>query len=411
MSIVPGRSEPLAVRSRRVEPGDDDLVAHLPDSSPLAWVRRGEGLVGWGEVARIRVGPGADRFARAERELQALLADAEVADDVGMPGSGPVAFGSFTFDPRSSGSVFVVPRVVLARRGGRAWVTTIGSTDGLTGTQPVHSPTDIQWSDGVLSAPAWMGMVERAVAAIRNQPLRKVVLTRDIQATAAERMDPRALMHRLTRYFPECYTFCCAGLVGATPELLVRRDGNRVASQVLAGTAPRGNDPTEDERLGRGLLASAKDVEEHEVAVASVRATLASRCADLTVDADPSLLVLANVQHLATSVTGTLDQSSSALEIAAALHPTAAVCGTPTETALALIRELEGVQRGRYAGPVGWLDGSGNGEWGVALRCAELDGARARLFAGNGIVAGSRPEEELAETQAKFRAMQRALEG
>lgn len=409
MSIAPGQPEQLAVRTVPVD-DPDDLIAHLPDTSPLAWVRRGEGLVGWGEVARIRVGPGADRFLRAEQELRAFLAGAAVVDDVGVPGSGPVAFGSFTFDPRAGSSVLVIPRVVLGRRHGRAWLTTIGERDTITEMRPVSAPTDVQWSDGALPPPAWMQAVEEAVRSVRAGRLDKVVLSRDVHARAAQPLDSRALLARLARRFPDCYAFSCAGLVGATPELLIRRDGERIESLVLAGSAPRGNDEAEDEKLGAELLASAKDVEEHEFAVASVRAVLAPRCTELTVDPDPSLLVLANVQHLATSVVGRLDHDASALDVAAALHPTAAVCGTPTDAAMTLIRELEGMDRGRYSGPVGWLDARGNGEWGIALRCAEVDGTRARLFAGNGIVAGSDPERELAETQAKLRAMQEALE-
>lgn len=411
MSIAPGQPEQLAVHTVPVD-DPDDLIAHLPDPSPLAWVRRGEGLVGWGEVARIRVGPGTDRFLRAEHELRSLLAGAAVVDDVGVPGSGPVAFGSFTFDPLARGSVLVVPRVVLGRRHGRAWLTTIGDGDGdaITEMRAVSAPTDVQWSDGALPPPAWMLAVGEAVRSVRAGRLDKVVLSRDVHARAAQPLDSRALLARLARRFPDCYAFSCAGLVGATPELLIRRDGDRIESLVLAGSTPRGNDEAEDEKLGAALLSSAKDVEEHEFAVASVRAALAPRCAELTVDPDPSLLVLANVQHLATSVVGRLDHDASALDVAAALHPTAAVCGTPTDAALNLIRELECMDRGRYAGPVGWLDARGNGEWGIALRCAEMDGARARLFAGNGIVGGSDPETELAETQAKLRAMQEALE-
>ncbi len=159
------------------------------------------------------------------------------------------------------------------------------------------------------------------------------------------------------------------------------------------------------------MLASAKDVEEHEYAVESVREALAPLCASLEVEPRPSLLRLANVQHLATKVTGRLASDRSALSVAAALHPTAAVCGTPTDAAMDLIRELERTDRGRYAGPVGWLDAAGNGDWGIALRCAQLDGASARLFAGCGIVAGSDPAAELAEAQPKFRPMQYALEG
>ncbi len=187
---------------------------------------------------------------------------------------------------------------------------------------------------------------------------------------------------------------------------------------MLAGTAPRGGSPAEDDGLGSGLLASAKNVEEHGYAVADVRAALAPLCADLTVAARPALLRLANVQHLATTVTGRLASRAgphpgdqpSALALAAALHPTAAVGGTPSAAAIEVIRELEEMDRGRYAGPVGWVDAAGNGEWGIALRCAQLDGARARLFAGCGIVADSDPAAELAETQAKFRPVQQAIE-
>jgi menaquinone-specific isochorismate synthase len=199
--------------------------------------------------------------------------------------------------------------------------------------------------------------------------------------------------------------------------------GADVRSLVLAGTTPRGGSAAEDAALGAALLASAKDVEEHRYAVADVRAALAPLCDRLDVDEQPWLLRLANLQHLATGVTGrlagspqaapgaALSEHASALALAAALHPTAAVCGTPAGAAMELIRELEGMDRGRYAGPVGWVDARGSGEWAIALRCGEIAGKRARLFAGGGIVAGSQPESELAETETKFRPMRRALEG
>jgi menaquinone-specific isochorismate synthase len=243
-----------------------------------------------------------------------------------------------------------------------------------------------------------------------------VVLARDLHATASVSVDERLLLSRLAARYPDCYTFACAGLIGATPELLIRRQGQQITSLVLAGTMPRSRDAAEDTVLGAALLASAKDAEEHEYAAASVRDALTPLCDRLTVEEHPSLLRLANVQHLATAVTGHLATASppgtvhSVLALVDALHPTAAVCGTPTEAAMELIRELEGMDRGRYAGPVGWVDTEGNGEWGIALRCAELDGPRARLFAGCGIVAGSDPAAELAEAQTKFRPMQFALE-
>ncbi|MBO0832189.1 MAG: chorismate-binding protein, partial [Actinobacteria bacterium] len=178
-----------------------------------------------------------------------------------------------------------------------------------------------------------------------------------------------------------------------------------------AGTMARGGTEADDAALAAALLSSAKNAEEHRYSVESVRQLLRPLCTELTVDEEPFLLQMADYQHLATLVTGVLDRDASALALAASLHPTAAICGTPTDTALEVIRELEGMDRGRYSGPVGWVDARGNGEWGIALRCGEIDGRTARLFAGNGIVAGSQPEEELAETETKFRPMRRALEG
>ena len=245
-----------------------------------------------------------------------------------------------------------------------------------------------------------------AVAAIKAGGLRKVVLARDVFATAAEPIDARVLLHRLAARYPGCFTFACDGMIGATPELLVRRDGREVSALVLGGTLPRGANPAEDEALGAELLASAKNNEEHAYAVASIRDALAPLCEALEVEARPALLKFPNLQHLGTRVRGTLaggGTPKSALALAAAMHPTAAVCGTPTEAALELIRELENMDRERYAGPVGWVDADGNGEWGIALRCAQLSGRSARLFAGCGIVAGSDPAAELAEALVKFR--------
>jgi menaquinone-specific isochorismate synthase len=203
-------------------------------------------------------------------------------------------------------------------------------------------------------------------------------------------------------------------MLGATPELLVRRAGHQVSALVLGGTLPRGADPAEDKALGEELLASAKNNEEHAYAVESIRDALGLLCDTLDVDARPSLLKFPNLQHLGTQVRGTLADGQtlrSALALAAAVHPPAAVCGTPPWVALELIRELEHMDRERYAGPVGWVDADGNGEWGIALRCGQLSGRTARLFAGCGIVAGSEPAAELAETLVKLQPMRGALEG
>jgi menaquinone-specific isochorismate synthase len=412
-------------------PDPGDLIGRLPSPEALAWVRRGDGLVGWGKAASIILPAGQDRFAAGEKWLRELFDSALVTDEVDVPGSGPVAFGSFTFDPTSEGSVLVIPRTVLGRADGRSWLTTIEalpeSADIFAGhaseppeatipePMPLEPPSGLRWSDGGLTPPAWEKAVAMAVEAIQADQLRKVVLALELNVTAARDIDSRVLLARLADRYPDCYAFSCAGMVGATPELYIRRAGRKIYSLVLAGTVPRNGSPEQDAALGDALLASAKNQDEHQYVVADVRAALRPLCADLTIDEHPFLLQLANVQHLATEVHGELAAGEaarhSALSLAAAVHPTAAVCGTPTETAMELIRELEGMDRARYSGPVGWVDAKGNGEWGIALRCGEISGRHARLVAGCGIVAGSVPAAELAEAQAKFWPMRHAFEG
>jgi menaquinone-specific isochorismate synthase len=439
--------ERLVVRTVPL-PDPGDLFAVLPGSplitsaAPLAaWARHGAGLVGWGEAAHVTLPAGADRFAAAEKWLREVFDGAQVRDEVDAPGTGPIAFGSFTFDDCSDGSVLTVPRTVLGRDGhGRAWLTTIrrpGEPDSSldntaladtaladsalghsAGQALVRVPSAghgrVQWRDGARPASEWAAAVAAAVARIARGDLRKVVLARDIYATAEHPIDVRTILGRLAGRYPDCYTFACGGLLGATPELLIRREGDEVRSLVLAGTMPRGATPEEDTRLAAALLSSAKEVEEHDYAAESVRRVLAPLCETLESSSPgPELLTLPNVYHLGTRVVGRLAAGRSALALAAALHPTAAVGGDPTDVAVELIRELEGMDRARYAGPVGWMDASGNGEWGIALRCAQLDpadGRRARLVAGCGIVAGSDPAAEVAETLAKFRPMRAALD-
>jgi menaquinone-specific isochorismate synthase len=410
-------SERLLVRSTYVPDPGEGFCREIPVPEALAWVRQGAGLVGWGEAARVTLPAGADRFADGEKWLRELIDGALVDDEVRRRGSGLVAFGSFTFDDASDGSVLIVPRAILGRDGtGNAWLTTI-TPDGETPWRPApfdppEPPDIVSWHDGALSAPEWEQAVGEAVRRIKHSSsLRKVVLARDLYATANRPIDARALLERLAGRYPGCYTFACDGLVGATPELLISRDGWRVSSLVLAGTTPRGATPAEDSGLAAALLGSAKENEEHQYAAASLEHALAPLCQAMYVAPHPALIRLPNLQHLGTRVRGTLTSvDRSALGLAAAVHPTAAVGGTPTDAAVELIRELESMDRERYAGPVGWVDADGNGEWGIALRCAQLDGARARLVAGCGIVAGSDPAAELAETITKFRPMRTALE-
>ena len=411
----------LLVRTVTV-PDPGNLIERIPQPDVVAWVHHGAGLAGWGEAVRVTLPAGEDRFTAGEKWLRSGFDAADVDDRVRVRGSGPVAFGTFTFDASSDGSVLIVPRVILGRDGqGLAWLTTVtepgeAPVAAWPATEPeLTGPGDLVWSEGSLPGPRWEQAVAEAVAAIKAGSLRKVVLARDLFATAAEAIDARVLLRRLARRYPDCFTFACDGMVGATPELLVSRDGRQVSALVLGGTLPRGADPAEDQALGEELLASAKNHEEHAYAVDSVREALEPLCETLDVDARPALLKFPNLQHLGTHIRGTLAGGNrlspqSALALAAAVHPPAAVCGTPAGTALEFIRELEHMNRERYAGPVGWVDAAGNGEWGIAIRSGQIAGNTARLFAGCGIVAGSEPAAELAETLVKLQPMRGALE-
>jgi menaquinone-specific isochorismate synthase len=408
--------ERLVVRTVPIPDPGETFLDQVPEPAVVAWVRQSAGLAGWGEAARVTLPAGADRFTAAEKWIREVTDGADIEDGVRRRGSGLVAFGTFTFDDASDGSVLIVPRAILGRDGtGNAWLTTItpeGERPWAAGPfGPPVPPGDLRWHDGSLSAPEWEQAVGEAVHRITHSAeLGKVVLARDLHASADIPIDPRVLLRWLAARYPGCFTFACDGLVGATPELLIRKDGWEVSSLVLAGTTPRGATQAEDSALARTLLGSAKENEEHEYAAASLRDTLSPLCAAMYVTPRPELIRLPNVQHLGTRVRGTLAAARSALTLVATVHPTAAVGGTPTDAAVEVIRELESMDRERYAGPVGWVDADGNGEWGIALRCAQLDGNRARLFAGCGIVAGSDPAAELAETESKFRPMRNALE-
>jgi menaquinone-specific isochorismate synthase len=249
---------------------------------------------------------------------------------------------------------------------------------------------------------------------MRAGALDKVALAHDLLAVAAAPLDPRLLLGGLARRYPTCWSFAVDGLVGATPELLVRRSGATVSSRVLAGTAwSEAAAPADEAALAGRLLTSEKDRWEHALAVESLAAALRPLCAELDVPETPGVLALHNVSHLVSDVHGKLDRDdpASLLQLAAAVHPTAAVGGTPRDAAVSLIAELEGMDRGRYAGPVGWMNADGDGELGIALRCAQLDGSVARLFAGCGVVAGSDPDTEVREAAAKFRPVREALAG
>ena len=268
------------------------------------------------------------------------------------------------------------------------------------------------FADGQVSPAAYAHAVAEAVQRIGAGEVDKVVLARDLVATASGPIDPRWLLRRLAERYENTWVFSVAGLVGATPELLVRRDQGLITSRVLAGTIRRTGDDAKDLALAASLARSSKDLEEHEYAVRSVAEALAPHCSSMNVPEAPFVLHLPNVMHLATDVAAVSADDASSLTLAASLHPSAAVGGTPTARAVELIGELEQMDRGRYAGPVGWMDARGDGAWGIALRSGALDAedpSQITLYAGCGIVAGSDPESEVAESDAKLIPMRDAL--
>ena len=277
-----------------------------------------------------------------------------------------------------------------------------------------EAPTDVAFADGAVSPSDYAHAVGEAVQRIAAGEVDKVVLARDLLATSSTPIDPRWLLRRLAERYANTWVFAVDGFVGATPELLVRRDQGLITSRVLAGTIRRTGDDGADLALAASLARSSKDLEEHEYAVRSVADALEPHSSSMNVPEAPFVLHLPNVMHLATDVAAVSADAASSLTLAASLHPSAAVGGTPTASALALIRELEHMDRGRYAGPVGWMDTHGDGAWGIALRSGAIsraDPRQIRLYAGCGIVAGSDPESEVAESTAKLIPMRDALAG
>ncbi|WP_146825822.1 isochorismate synthase [Aeromicrobium flavum] len=407
-----GRPEPLVARSREIaDPGE--LLTLLPPSpDALAWVHGGDGVIGWGRAASFNP-EGGGRFDAADAWWADVVESSVVRDEVELPGSGLISFGSFTFADRP-GSALTVPEVVVGRRDGRSWVTTIGRSlapaPELAGSRPA-APLGTRFADDPDRREAWSATVERAVRRIQAGDLDKVVLARSVEAAFDEPLDVRSPLARLADAYPSCWTFHVDGFFGSTPEMLVRLQGGLVTSRVLAGTIRRTGDDARDLSLAASLARSSKDLEEHEYAVRSVADALAPHCTGMNVPESPFVLHLPNVMHLATDVTGVLRDDAGVLALVASLHPSAAVGGTPTAEAVRLIAEIEGLDRGRYAGPVGWIGASGDGEWGIGLRSAQVapDGRSARLFAGCGIVADSSPADELAEADAKLIPVRDAL--
>jgi menaquinone-specific isochorismate synthase len=406
-------TDPVGLRFDVVTERVDPIVSLLPllDSArPLLFMRRGEGIAGLGEAARLEF-RGPDRIRQAADAWRAIAAAARVRDDVGLSGSGLVAFGAFAFaDDSTCTSVLIVPRVVIGRRDGVSWVTRIdGATDAVAATA-LGPEYRVVLHPGALTPDGYRDAVGAAVSRILAGGVEKVVLARDLTGHLPEGGDVRRVLVDLALGYPDTWTFAVDGLLGSSPETLVRVNHGTVTARVLAGSAGRGADAEADARAALTLATSTKDLDEHRFAVESVLGALRSHVRGVAASELPFTLKLPNLWHLASDVEGPLSDGSTALDLAAALHPTAAVAGTPRDAALALISELEPFDRCRYGGPVGWVDAHGDGKWAIALRTAEVSGDGAiTAFAGAGIVADSDPEHELAETRLKFRPVVEAF--
>jgi menaquinone-specific isochorismate synthase len=386
------------------------LIPLVDPRHPLVFVRRGRGIAGIGEALRLEFS-GPTRMKDAAAAWKRIAAAAQITDSLSLPGTGLVAFGAFSFsDTSAKTSVLIVPSVVIGRRDGASWITRINCEYPLPVTHPVGDEFRIVLRQGTLDGEHYVAAVDTAIARLRAQDLSKVVLARDLIGHVPDGADLRLVLADLALGYPDCWTFAVDGLLGSSPETLVRADHGTVSARVLAGSAPRGADALADQDAASALATSTKDLDEHEYALQSLLLTLRPHARNVTVSELPFTLKLPNLWHLASDVEGELSDGSSSLDLIAALHPTAAVAGTPTDRALRLIDELEPFDRGRYAGPVGWVGADGDGEWAVALRCAQIDAdGNITAWAGAGIVANSVAEHELAETKMKFRPMVEAL--
>ena len=419
----------LAAGFRRV--GDLQVAEAETGLDPLSLVRSGAHLFGSAHYFATPAGDGigglgtARRWSRSGRgRFELLQTD---LDEAGVPG--PLLFG-FSFapdgpvDPEWAGfgaADMVLPQVTVIARGGVRTLrlaVPVGA-DPLALLNLVRSlrvpaePDNADLGDHVIESHPhvsdWQDAVAEAVAVINDGALRKVVLSRSVTVRSSRAADGLDLVHQLSAAYPRCYPFAWIGgdgaLVGASPELLLSISADRIVSNPLAGSAPRGEGENEDRAIGERLMASDKDRREHAFVVEDIAARLGPHVSELSVPQAPSLRRVTTVQHLSTEIVGTLRAPVGPMDLVDAIHPTPAVGGTPTAGAEAFIAKVEEIDRGWYTGGVGWVDTGGDGEVAIALRCGLIRGATAHLFAGAGIVADSEPDKELAETRLKFRPL------
>jgi len=399
---------PLTVTSKRItaqELGINQL-SDLLGSASSVFIKDNQGIIGWGQALNLAT-TGANRIAELDRNWKNTVQEATITDSAELQGSGLIAFGSVSFAKDSQvESVLVVPQLIIGCDAGNYFITLV-NIDEASAMKLIQKDTfqePLQFTSGQLSEEQFKSNVVIALDKINSGEVSKVVLARDLVAQATA-FNPNPGLLKLSKKYPTCYSYLVDNTFGASPELLVSVLSNEVKARVLAGTAGRGTDVEVDKAIGEALTNSQKNLIEHKYAIDSLTSALAELCLDIEASREPFSISLPNLWHLASDVTAKLKSDSTSLRLLEALHPSAAVAGTPRENALAVISELEAVDRGRYAGPVGWISANGDGIWAIALRGAHYENNKVRAFAGCGIVADSDPESELAETNLKFKAV------
>ena len=383
----------------------DYTLADLLGSNSSAFIYEKQGLIGWGEEHRLET-TGPNRVLELDSLWKDLVAQAEITDEVNLSGSGLISFGSIAFSDQSkTTSVLVIPKVVVGKQGDTLWLTTINvnEADALKLINLESNFTAVSFEPGQISTEQYLLNVEKGLEVIASGQIEKVVLARDLSASVSKDFNINPAIRKLEKKFDSCYIYSVAGMFGASPELLVKVSHSEFSARVLAGTAGRGTDPGVDQAIGSALIESPKNRAEHKFAIDSLVASLSEFTKEITVDSEPFSIALPNLWHLASDVKAMLSSDATSLQVVDALHPSAAVAGTPRDKALEVIEEIENVDRGRYAGPVGWLGADGDGVWAIALRGAQLSNGKLTAFAGCGIVSGSDAQAELDEAILKFK--------
>jgi menaquinone-specific isochorismate synthase len=406
----------LKVHSRLItakELGLDEgsAFAELLGSNSSAFLSDKQGLIGWGEALRLEA-KGPNRILDLDAQWRELVSNAEVTNEVNLSGSGLICFGSIAFSDQSpSTSILVIPNVIVGKQDEKLWLTTV-NIDEAKALELISFDstfTSASFEPGQITPDQYILNVERAVEEIAAKNIEKVVLARDLKASVSESFNINPVLRKLEKKFDSCYIYSVDGLFGASPELLVKVERQQFSARVLAGTAGRGTDPGVDQAIGAALFDSPKNRSEHKYAIDSLVSSLEQFTDQIEVDDKPFSIALPNLWHLASDVRALLNSDASSLQVVNALHPSAAVAGTPRDKALEVIEATENVDRGRYAGPVGWLGADGDGVWAIALRGAQLENNVLTAFAGCGIVAESDAQAELAEAVLKFKPIVDAL--